>query len=124
GSVAFAAHTNADHAHQISASTNSPSPAPSHVRWCEMSDVTCVTAKTKTRSQSSSTGDVRRSSLMLENLGLVSAKGALLAVVCVRAADPAAASATRFAFECGQDVCSANLDGSGRRQLTRGRQVN
>src|SRR4051812_13624971 len=63
GSVAFAAQTNADHAHQIRASSNRPCPSPSQLSSSEMSDVTCVTAKTKTRSQRSSTGAVRRSAL-------------------------------------------------------------
>jgi hypothetical protein len=36
---------------------------------------------------------------------------------------PAGAPATRFAFACVQDVCTANTDGTGRRQLTHGRQL-
>src|SRR3979490_2741657 len=60
-SCAFAAHTNADHAHQTRARTSIERPKPAHVRSWASSAVTCVTAKTKTRSQRSSTGLVRRS---------------------------------------------------------------
>ena len=60
-SCALAAHTNADHAHHTSASTSIERPNPAQVSECASSAVTCVTAKTKTRSQRSSTGLVRRS---------------------------------------------------------------
>ena len=63
-SCAFAAHTNADHAHHTSASTSIERPRPAHVRSLASSVVTWVTAKTNTRSHSSSTGLVRRSSAM------------------------------------------------------------
>src|SRR5690242_12246373 len=56
---AFAAHTNADQAHQTSASTSIERANQPHVRSCDSSDETSVTAKTKTRSHSSSTGVVR-----------------------------------------------------------------
>jgi len=61
-SCAFAAQTKADHAHQISASASSERPSPAQERSRDSSVVTCVIAKTKTRSQRSSTGLVRRSS--------------------------------------------------------------
>src|SRR3954452_23447320 len=63
-SCAFAAHTNADHAHHTRARTSSERPRPAQVRSRDRSAVTWVTAKTKTRSQSSSTALVRRSSAM------------------------------------------------------------
>src|SRR4051812_24964415 len=63
GSVAFAAHTNADQAHQMRASTTRPWPTPSQLSSSVMSAVTCDIAKTKTRSQRSSTGAVLRSAL-------------------------------------------------------------
>ena len=59
---AFAAQTNADHAHQISASASIERPKPDQVKSRESSEVTCVTANTNTRSHNSSSGLVRRSS--------------------------------------------------------------
>src|ERR1700733_440064 len=59
---AFAAHTNADHAHHTSASTSIARPNPRQVRSRHSSVVTCVIANTNTRSHSSSTGLDRRSS--------------------------------------------------------------
>src|SRR4051812_38639373 len=56
GSAALAAHTNADHAHQISASTSSPRPAPRQLSSCVISAVTWVTANTKTRSRGARPG--------------------------------------------------------------------
>ena len=61
-SSAFTAHTNADQAHQTSASATIASPSPPHVRWLRSSVVTCVIANTNTRSHSSSIGLTRRSS--------------------------------------------------------------
>ena len=61
-SCAFAAQTKADHAHHTSARTSIERPSPAHVRSLASSSVTWVTAKTNTRSHSSSTGLVRRSS--------------------------------------------------------------
>jgi hypothetical protein len=55
-SSAFAAHTNADHVHQTSAGTIIPCAKPVPLRSFAISVVTCVTAKTNTRSHSSSTG--------------------------------------------------------------------
>src|SRR3954453_6976190 len=61
GSWAFVTHTNADHAHHTSARTSMALPNPAHVRSCASRVDTWVTAKTNTRSQNSSTEDVRRS---------------------------------------------------------------
>jgi hypothetical protein len=58
---ALAAHTYADHAHHISASTSIERASAVHVRSADRSVVTWVTANTNTRSHSSSTGVVRRS---------------------------------------------------------------
>src|SRR3954447_10592654 len=61
GSCAFVTHTNADHAHHTSASTSMARPKPAQVRSCTRRVETWVTANTKTRSQNSSTEDVRLS---------------------------------------------------------------
>ena len=61
GSCAFVAQTNADHAHQTSARTSIARPKPAQSRSRRSNVVTCVTAKTKTRSHRSSIGVVRRS---------------------------------------------------------------
>ena len=63
GSSALVAHTNADHAHQISASTSPARPSPAQVSSWLNNVMTCVTAKTNTRSHRSSTGVVDRSAL-------------------------------------------------------------
>ena len=60
-SCALAAHTNADHAHHTRARTSIASPNRAQLVSCASSVVTWVTAKTKTRSHSNSTGVVRRS---------------------------------------------------------------
>src|SRR3954453_3075540 len=58
---ALAAQTKADQAHQTRARTIIDRPRPAHVRSRDRSAATWVTAKTNTRSHSSSTGVVRRS---------------------------------------------------------------
>src|SRR5438270_4078498 len=63
GSSAFAVQTNADHAHHMSAITRKARPKPGQVRSRTSSVLIWVTAKTKTRSQSSSTFDVRRAGI-------------------------------------------------------------
>ena len=78
-SWALAAQTKADHAHQTSARTSIALPNPAHERSWASSVVTCVTAKTKTRSHRSSTGLVRRSSL-------IARRGYELAIRATRAA--------------------------------------
>src|SRR5947209_11793548 len=60
-SWAFAAHTNADHAHHTSARISIARPNPAQLRWRESSVVTWVIANTNTKSNSSSIGRVRRS---------------------------------------------------------------
>src|SRR5437588_10842033 len=55
-SSALAAQTNADHAHHTSASNSNERPTDGQVRSRLIVVDTCVTAKTKTRSQSNSTG--------------------------------------------------------------------
>src|SRR5947209_4715075 len=60
-SSALAAHTNADQAHHTSASNNNERPTDGQVRSRLIVVDTCVTAKTNTRSHSSSRELVRRS---------------------------------------------------------------
>ena len=83
-SCAFAAHTNADHAHHTSARTSIARPNPRQVWSRHRSVVTCVIANTNTRSHSSSTGLVRRSA---EHLGDGGLRGFVHAVSIAAARD-------------------------------------
>ncbi len=72
---ALLAHTKADHAHQMRARTSIARASPAQVRSLASSVVTWVTANTNTRSHSSSTGLVRRSSILCGRSIAVAGRG-------------------------------------------------
>jgi hypothetical protein len=57
--TALVSHEYPPHAHHNTASSAAPCTIPVHVRWSARKAVTCVRAKTKTRSKNSSRGVTR-----------------------------------------------------------------
>ena len=68
-SISFVSHAYALQAHQSAASTRIPSPRPAHVGSSDISTVTWVRVKTKTRSKNSSSGVARSSTVAGDALG-------------------------------------------------------
>ncbi len=56
GSISFVSQAYAPHVHQSAARMSIPFPTPAQVGSSDMKPVTCVSAKTKTRSKNSSSG--------------------------------------------------------------------
>src|SRR3954449_5486667 len=82
-SSALAAQTNADQAHQTNASNNNERPTVGQARSSLIVVETCVTAKTKTRSHSNSTGLVRRSTGQESSLHATRWAGAVVFAVAL-----------------------------------------